>query len=553
MSAANLNPGLAQAMNNNPVQANQPLTYDQMADQMEISQFQSWANAGGVTRRLEINTGNNLAQNEALHDLVAGNRSKESIKTANNNARQVFLRLILRECGVTNTKALPKAVRDAMKLNSGNLFRRLDWNEGRGCPLSARRIREVSDAVNAYKEQVNAIARESRVAMENEDWFGSAEHGAAHKAFWCGLDQGLRAKILTPNSNGAKLFARLWANYVATQGANPEETAQMRQAFLRDVNSTYVSGKKMKNPIPLGVFSTGTADELKVADDSVGKCIKSMIDNNSYSIGTMDAVMWTDSHGTQHAIDKGSLHYALIPFDNEKCRCTFTYQVVGSNGLPEDRTLILKGGGDLYGGSLVVEERGKTLNKVHRIVCEKTAQSLAKDWTFNDLNDKLKEVTGLTSKELCVLMSRMSTRGFSHNDDTLSSKKNCFALFAKEHGIGASKGIIKADFNTFETKVEVRHARNLNFHLTVSGRIGSYETPDGEIRYDYRLPGAADQKKPMNAHSLIVDCNYVLPPDTKNLGDTHAQKPQIQDLKYAMSMNMRKIGSLSNRRYAMDE
>lgn len=68
-------------------------------------------------------------------------------QTVNKRVRDLFMETVLKVCGVTQEKDLPKAVYDAMRIN--------DF-KGKGHPLTARRINAVNRAILASKEPVVA-------------------------------------------------------------------------------------------------------------------------------------------------------------------------------------------------------------------------------------------------------------------------------------------------------------------------------------------------------------------------------------------------------------
>ena len=82
------------------------------------------------------------------------NLSNAGAKAVNEVARQTFLNMVKDLCGIARDQplsALPENVQKAMKLKSGWLWQRSDWDVGKGRPLTARRIKAVIDAVDQYR------------------------------------------------------------------------------------------------------------------------------------------------------------------------------------------------------------------------------------------------------------------------------------------------------------------------------------------------------------------------------------------------------------------
>lgn len=83
--------------------------------------------------------------------------------------RQEFLAMVKQMCGLpvdAPNSALPKNVQHAMKLDGG-IIERHDWDEDKARPLTARRIKAVAAAVNAYTESAEYLRFKADSSVES--------------------------------------------------------------------------------------------------------------------------------------------------------------------------------------------------------------------------------------------------------------------------------------------------------------------------------------------------------------------------------------------------
>ncbi len=148
-------------MATNSVQLHQ--SYATMAQNLTANAVNNWLGANGQngsqkvkfnTRLLQINPETSGVR---LPGVPIQNKKFFDGKSANETARQVFLRFILKECVASSKEDLPDVVKHAMKLDGGR-YERHDWDEGNSRPLTARRIRAVMEAIDKYNKGLQTVA-----------------------------------------------------------------------------------------------------------------------------------------------------------------------------------------------------------------------------------------------------------------------------------------------------------------------------------------------------------------------------------------------------------
>lgn len=481
------------AVNNGRQVANRVPDYDALAKNLSMDNFVDWAGTGAKAdckRRLVLNNQRILnaagVRGDILYDRTGGTRDQK--KRENVTARQVFLKVVMRECKADSVEKLPYSVRVAMKLEKEGSYswQRDDWKVSKALPLSARRVEAVSKAVRAYKADMDG--KTESIGM-GKGWLNAPEH----KEFWYGLDKGLRHKLLS-NLTG-NCLKKLWDGYAKCENDNA------KRSFITKINNHYSAcGKKASVPIPVGDFSIPNESATKTSPG--GKALAKFLSKKSAEYTTSQKI------GAHHP---KIVHALKGLFQHGKSCLNIKYQPKGGN----TNMLVLAATGD--GGFALCEGvDGKEL-KMKNYVSVDSCKN------YGELTSRLCEITGLNEDELCILLSKTVPGG--------GLGENCIAASVRHFGLDEGEGAFKVKDSSGRTTITVNGPRNFSVSQVIDGDVESFGK-------DAR--GKRTQLFSSGTQKLDVNYNYTLPPAVT--GKVQQQQIDIQNYSIDWALGMRRQG-----------
>ena len=557
------------AVRNNRAANNVAPNYDNLANNLTLSQFSSWARTGSGAikdRRLVLNERRILNGNAAprqvgpaqrrIPQLPGGgamltsrttDRSDDNSKAQNKTARQVFLRVIQRECGARNMEELPYDVRVAMKLEKkGSLpHQRKDWVESRAISLSARRVAAVSTAVENYKTTVNNKLVALQMTPAGTDWLNA---DPVHRTFWGGLSQKVKNKLLSlpipPGEGGAARhpLRLIWEDYRRIEG---DGAAQVQAHFLEAINKHFAKGEV----IPY--WSITVNERHPAPNDPVASAIKTQMEKTKVHY-----------NNSAEARRMHPLKAVLQAFDSEKSTLTFEYDQIevqsGAGGRQVQRRvshkLTLQGSSDQHGNHITVKQDDGPF----RNLVEEDDDPATQNQKFDRLQDELCRITGLNSKELCILLSKSSTSGFT--SETTDLKNNYLLAQLRKDGLCSSSATLAIGGRTkIQTTITVKPAgRGFKIKSDTFAKSNGF-LHQNKRRTDLGLPAfnfegqqgnneAGDLvQRPDDViqfpdyHKLHFECDYDMTGPRKN---NSAKSHRISNLNYNLDFRMTQLNQL---------
>lgn len=478
---------------------------------------------------------------QALNDRNSDRSDRQSL-IQNKTARQTFLKVIQRECGARNMDELPYDVRVAMKLESKGSYphQRKDWLMSKAASLSARRVAAVSTAVINYKNAVNAKFRALGLLQPGEDWLNNNinNNNTLRRSFWNGLSSGVKQKLLSipiEQGQGARHPLRLmWEDYSRIPAGQGVSAA--RKNFLTAVNMHF------KNNEVIPYWSISVPMDSHGTKDPVGAAIKNQMESND--------IVGYHADPTVHPLKD-----VLRQFDRERAVLTIDYdKPVGygrfDTGAPklERHTITLMGGGDRQGNSLQVKYDDNPFLLVVGEDEDETGQ-------FRLLQDNLCESTGLSPRELYILLSKSTTLGFSAENGGAVEKDNYLLAQSRKSGLCSPSAKITDNSPTAcQTQIHIGSAKT-PFRITqdvyaVSHGFTNHATRRGgdvlvaNHESDAEALGGPDSVNGApNHHKLHFECDYVMSGGMKS---NKVRSHKIKSLRYGLDYQMTQLNRLGD-------
>lgn len=476
---------------------------------------------------------------QALNDRNSDRSDRQSL-IQNKTARQTFLKVIQRECGARNMDELPYDVRVAMKLESKGSYphQRKDWLMSKAASLSARRVAAVSTAVINYKNAVNAKFQALGLLQPGEDWLNNNINNTLRRSFWNGLSSGVKQKLLSiPIEQGQEArhpLRLMWEDYRRIPGGQGVSAA--RNNFLTAVNMHFKNNKVIPYwsiSIPSGFHGT---------KDPVGAAIKNQMESNN--------IVGYHADPTVHPLKD-----VLRQFDRERAVLTIDYDKPVGYDRFDDRapnlerhTITLVGGGDRQGNGLQVKYDDDSLMPVVGEGEDETEQ-------YNFLQDTLCEITGLSKRELYILLNKSTTWGFCAEIGDGVEKDNYLLAQSRKSGIcSPSAKITDSSPTACQTQIYIGSAKT-PFRITqdvyaVSHGFTNHATRRGGdvlvANHDSdaeALGGPDSVNGAPNHHKLHFECDYVMSGSMKS---NKVRSHKIKGLKYGLDHQMTQLNRLGD-------
>lgn len=233
-------------MATNSVQLHQ--SYATMAQNLKADAVKAWLGANGQngsqkvkfnTRLLQINPETSGVR---LPGVPIQNKKFFDGKSANETARQVFLRFILKECVASSKEDLPDVVKHAMKLDGGR-YERHDWDEGNSRPLTARRMKFVMAAIDKYKKGLQVVAD---IHQEGRVRNGTQALYRAYESLFKGVSEELYEKLTSGGDDSHNLTFALYQKLGRIEGEAEKKAwfSELNKSYARNPNGQLVDDPK---------------------------------------------------------------------------------------------------------------------------------------------------------------------------------------------------------------------------------------------------------------------------------------------------------------------